>query len=246
MCIGYDSFRSKQAPFPFVRDITVDVIAAAGDKLWKELVGTDTSRSTPMKISNVQLSFSGIGSMEAGQRSIEGFFQKPPSTGPSVGADKEPVASDSPGNSSAGTKRKRAESLAKAATNAPVGKEEVDDSSPEPPAPAAATSPGFFCDRCGKRITLAEAAFGLQGAPDPILDAEMREAVDKLRREHDDFHFAQDLANDGSHGPGRAVIRPSEGTSQPPKKRKAEARSRGKPGSGTEQKGSIAKFFTPR
>ncbi|TFK27153.1 DNA polymerase eta [Coprinopsis marcescibilis] len=68
---GYESSRSKQAPFPYTREVTVDIIAAAGDKLWKELVGT----STQMNVTNVQLSFTGIDFAEAGQKTIEGFFK---------------------------------------------------------------------------------------------------------------------------------------------------------------------------
>ena len=74
------AFRSKQAPFPFIREITVDAIAHAGDKLWKELLGNGGPKAPSLKITNVQLSFTGIESMETGQRQIEGFFQKPQST----------------------------------------------------------------------------------------------------------------------------------------------------------------------
>ncbi len=40
---GYQSGRSKQTAFPFTRDLTVDTIALAGDKLWNELVGNSTA-----------------------------------------------------------------------------------------------------------------------------------------------------------------------------------------------------------
>ncbi|KAJ7583628.1 hypothetical protein C8J56DRAFT_954563 [Mycena floridula] len=69
---SYDSQRSKQSPFPFVRNVNVDVIAAAGDKLWKELVGPST---TILTVNNISLSFTGIEAMEIGQRSIDGFFR---------------------------------------------------------------------------------------------------------------------------------------------------------------------------
>ncbi|KAJ6631036.1 hypothetical protein B0H10DRAFT_1980512 [Mycena sp. CBHHK59/15] len=69
---AYEAQRSKQAPFPFVRDVTVDVVAAAGDKLWKELVGVDSS--IPMKVTNVSLAFSGIEGVESGLQNIGSFL----------------------------------------------------------------------------------------------------------------------------------------------------------------------------
>lgn len=75
MWTGYEASRSKQAPFPFVRTVTVDVIAAAADKLWSELMGTV---SRPMKVTSVQLAFTGIEASEPGQQSIEGFFRTAP------------------------------------------------------------------------------------------------------------------------------------------------------------------------
>ncbi|KAG7451043.1 DNA polymerase eta [Guyanagaster necrorhizus] len=73
---GYEASRSKQAPFPFIRQVTVDVIAAAGDKLWEDLVGNSTS----MRITSVQLAFTGIETAEIGQQSIVGFFKAGPSS----------------------------------------------------------------------------------------------------------------------------------------------------------------------
>ncbi len=67
---GYEASRSKQAAFPFNRDFNVDVIAAAGDKLWKDLVGS----ATTMKVTSVQLAFTGIETAESGQQSIAGFL----------------------------------------------------------------------------------------------------------------------------------------------------------------------------
>ncbi|EKM58471.1 uncharacterized protein PHACADRAFT_140428 [Phanerochaete carnosa HHB-10118-sp] len=121
---GHEAFRSKQAPFSFTREITVDVIATAGDKLWKELVGTDTSRKAPMKITHIQLSFSGIVSTETGQRRIEGFFQKPQITNQDINPEDQATASENyPQSTSKPFKRKR---------------------------PA---TPSYVCDRCGQTIS---------------------------------------------------------------------------------------------
>ncbi|KAG1821793.1 DNA polymerase eta [Suillus subaureus] len=67
---GYETSRSKQATFPFVRNVTVDVIATAADKLWKDL--TDDAKT--VNITSVQLAFTGLEKTEMGQKSIEGFF----------------------------------------------------------------------------------------------------------------------------------------------------------------------------
>ncbi|KAG1866869.1 hypothetical protein F4604DRAFT_1777888 [Suillus subluteus] len=67
---GYETSRSKQATFPFVRNVTVDVIATAADKLWKELTGD----AKTVNITSVQLAFTGLEKAEMGQKSIEGFF----------------------------------------------------------------------------------------------------------------------------------------------------------------------------
>ncbi|KAF8623698.1 hypothetical protein AX17_007396 [Amanita inopinata Kibby_2008] len=67
---GYETGRSKQTPFPFAREVTVEAIASAGDKLWKELVGN----SANVNVTNVQLAFTGIDASEAGQQSIESFL----------------------------------------------------------------------------------------------------------------------------------------------------------------------------
>lgn len=50
--------------------MTVDVIATAADKLWKELTGD----AKTVNITSVQLAFTGLEKAEMGQKSIEGFF----------------------------------------------------------------------------------------------------------------------------------------------------------------------------
>lgn len=229
---GYDAFRSKQAPFPFTREITVDYIATAGDKLWKELMGPD-SRTAPMKITNVQLSFSGIESMETGQRRIEGFLQKPRSTSQGVALDEPASLEDNPGEAGVTLKRRRSDSL------------DSDNGHATSPDLAGPTAPSYVCDRCGKRISS-----GHSSNPDVTMDEdELQDVLTRLRREHDDFHFAQDLAREGlgESDAKRPTIRPSEGSVQSTnnKKRKQEPKSKTK--AAKEPKGGgIAKFFVQR
>ncbi|TFK72980.1 DNA polymerase eta [Pluteus cervinus] len=153
---GYEAARSKQAPFPFVRDLTVDIIANHGDRLWRELVGNAQS----VHVSAVQLSFSGIEASEAGQRQIEDFLQ--------------------------GAKRTRVED-------------------------EASEGLSFTCSRCGKVIRQTDSIRSGEGSEaDPLV---------KLRMEHDDFHYAQDLAK----ADNRMVLTPDSAGERPrPAKKKKE------------------------
>lgn len=76
--IGYGTARSKQAPFPFTKEVTVNVIAAAGGKLWKELVGNVTGT---IKVTYISLGFTGIEATDASQQSIASFLDSPAVTG---------------------------------------------------------------------------------------------------------------------------------------------------------------------
>lgn len=212
--LGYDASRSKQAAFPFTRDPSVDVIASAGDKLWKELIGPDTSRTAPLKITNVALGFTGVEVMEVGQRSIDAFL-KPPST--SVGA---PPCTVNP------VKRKRdSEESADGPERNVVQRQGDDDST-------AGNAACFMCDKCSKRISL----------PQDLVDGELEdtikeEALEALRVEHTDFHYAQELSRQlGSPGSPRRFRPSSADQPQPPSKKKKRPKERE----------GIAKFFAAK
>ncbi|KAF8223117.1 DNA/RNA polymerase [Tricholoma matsutake] len=142
---GYEAGRSKQAPFPFTREVNVDTIAAAGDKLWKELVGTNIA----MKVNNITLGFTGLESSEVGQRSIEGFLNGQALKRP---RDEDDNAIDN------------------------IPSRSLDD--------AADHKLSFTCTRCGKTISSDALMSGVGTEEDLTV----------LRQEHDDFHFAHDLA----------------------------------------------------
>ncbi|KAI0346179.1 DNA/RNA polymerase [Trametopsis cervina] len=242
---GYEVTRSKQAPFPFVREITVDGIAHAGDKLWKELVGTDASRKTGIKITNVSLSFSGIGNGEAGQKQIDGFF-----------------------GGAGGVKRKRddddvvEEVLAEAGPSR-YGGEEVIDLEAEDVSSSADVAGReeaderftYTCSRCRYSVTLDGAAHRDGSLPGGD-ENEAVQAIERIRHEHEDFHFAQDLQNEGAaDGSGSGKIRPGDsnsgtkGNSSPRKgvATKKRKKAEGKPTAKIkEPKGSIAKFFVQK
>ncbi|KAG6328300.1 hypothetical protein ID866_10789 [Astraeus odoratus] len=192
---GYETSRSKQAAFPFTRDITVDIIASAGNKLWKELVGDTTN----IYVTSVQLAFTGIDAAETGQQNIDGFFktndvQRPTLKRPRSGASpsRGVVKGDSRDNQNQGE-------------------------------PFAAS---FVCERCCKRIALRDEQADWS-------EEQRISALAILRQEHEDFHFAQDLANES--GP---VIKPSS-SSKPTSKSSKPTSKRGRE---TEPKG-IEKFF---
>ncbi|KDR78895.1 hypothetical protein GALMADRAFT_224148 [Galerina marginata CBS 339.88] len=202
---GYEAGRSKQTPFPFTREVTVDTIASAGDKLWKELVGN----STTLKVSSVQLAFTGIDVAETGQRSIEGFL-KPASTS----SKKRPRDGDDSINL-----QDQLEPHDRMATSSAGNNEHHDlvNYSPQ--------ELSYGCARCEKTFrvpTVNQSSFNHQDIQDQLAKAKM---------EHDDFHFAQDLANQGKP---RSVISVSE------KARKTSSKKRK---SAPEEPKGIEKFF---
>ncbi|KAF9648923.1 DNA/RNA polymerase [Thelephora ganbajun] len=78
---GWSVTQRKQAPFPFVRNVTIDVVAAAGDKLWKELVGPlNSTKPLSTKITHVCLSLHGVEAGEVNQQGIESFLSKTPNS----------------------------------------------------------------------------------------------------------------------------------------------------------------------
>ncbi|KAJ8589533.1 DNA/RNA polymerase [Rhizopogon salebrosus TDB-379] len=187
---GYETSRSKQATFPFVQPVTVDVIATAADKLWKELTGD----AKIIHVTSVQLAFTGLEKAEMGQKSIEGFFkardtQKPTSL---KRRREEDVLSGSGEDSNAAFKLSDAEAVS------------------------------FQCPRCLEVISLQE---------DQVTgdSAEVARRLAALRLEHNDFHFAQDLA----HSNDAPVPHPRNSSSRGGTRRKVEPK-------------GIAKFFTKK
>ncbi|KZT29647.1 DNA polymerase eta [Neolentinus lepideus HHB14362 ss-1] len=176
---GWQIYRSKQAPFPFSRTVTIDLIAAAGDKLWKELIGFDDSRPLPMKITHVGLSFTGIASNESGQQNIEGFFKD---------SDVSVKAEDR------GTKRKLHSIVEEKHAS-----EEITECQPS----RSAIATHFDCGRCGRRIHISDDLAGI-GIEDYI----KQQALAALRTEHEDFHLALDLSKLPEDGVNAAKFRP--------------------------------------
>ncbi|KAH9958595.1 hypothetical protein BC827DRAFT_1136015 [Russula dissimulans] len=214
----YDWSRSKQAPFPFARNVNVDVIAGFADRLWKELVGNSSKPdgSLPHSVTSIALGFSGVEPGEAGQQSIEGFFHPGTSTVP------PPSTDDSDGRQSQVHHVKRQREA-----------EGVGDSPPEIHEIERESMVSFVCPRCHKRIEVELGERELEEESEP----RRASALAQLRLEHGDFHMAEDLSKmpEGGDAGGtrglRAVER--EGT----RKRRRDTKG------GKEERQGIAKFL---
>ncbi|KAG6817165.1 hypothetical protein H0H87_012126 [Tephrocybe sp. NHM501043] len=196
---GYNIGHSKQAPFPFTPEVTVDTVAEAANFLWKELVGTDLA----MKVTSVSLAFSGIEGAEAGQRSIEGFFRTEQPSKRQHGEDGD-------------------DDIQRTDFDGDIGDENRNISDTR----SSDLHMSFNCLRCGKRLSMPLSETS-------TLDGEERLAA--LRLEHDDYHFAQDLAKESVSGPVISVpsgstkksLKPLSKTSPKKKKRRKEEPARG-------------------
>ena len=152
----------------------MDTIAGFAERLWKDLVGSGNKQdgSLPYSVTHVALGFSGVEPGEAGQKSIEGFFQ--PGTSTSDPPRNDPLRAD--------RKRRREDSA-----GAPVDLSET----PRVYREEKAMIP-FVCPRCHSRIEL-------ESTNDAHGDSE---ALSRLRIEHSDFHLAEDLSKMANHGDG--------------------------------------------
>jgi DNA polymerase eta len=174
---GYKLARSKQSRFPFTNDVNVDYVAAAGDKLWKELAeGLNGS----MKITNIQLAFTGLEDADPHQRSIEGFLKT------RAPEDQAP-------------KRSRADDEGDLGFQSEAGPSKLPPSQPSNSNDTSVIG-SFTCPRCSKHITLPESTLDNDNGHDTGAAA-----MERIRQEHDDFHFAQDLARSTGKSEGSRI-----------------------------------------
>ncbi|KAJ7242798.1 hypothetical protein B0H12DRAFT_845524 [Mycena haematopus] len=122
------SRRSKQAPWPFVKEVTVDVVAAAADKLWKELADPHV----PMKIIGIGLAFTGVEGVESGLKSIDSFFPSKPESKRALEEDAADAERDTT-NLTLTTTARTTKNISKDLTS-------------------------FVCSRCGQRSSLPPSA----------------------------------------------------------------------------------------
>lgn len=135
----------------------MEFICKAAEKLWAELVGTDAEYdknkakglATGMKITNVFLGFTGVETMAAGQRTIEGFFS---------------------GNGQRG-KRKAEDGVRSGGSD----KRRTPDPCDRAGSTALEAGISFHCPRCGQEIR--RAMVGMDG-PEGVLNALKTEHAD--------------------------------------------------------------------
>ncbi|KAF4597468.1 DNA-directed DNA polymerase eta rad30 [Pleurotus pulmonarius] len=209
---GYGNGHSKQAPLPFIKDVSVDIIASVADKLWKELLSLEVE-GAPLNIRHMYMSFTGVGTAEVGQGSIEGFLKSPAAI-VSTASKRKPHAEEE------------------------LSANEDDDAlpftdgtsiNPARNSPDCHTPPSFTCPRCGKTISFevnnADAFYDTTGT---IKDREARldwnSRLDILQREHEDYHYALDLTRRTNGTLKVGMPGPVSGPSSK-KKRKPESRS---------------------
>jgi len=163
-----------------MRILSAHNISTIAFKLWKEIT---RNKPPQAKIHNISLSFSGLGTTEIGQQSIEGFFE------------------------GTGAARKRSR------------EHEVD---------AVEDEYSFICPQCSKRIVLDQSVRG-------ETEEMQANAMAALKVEHEDYHFARNLARDGSGSDEESRSQSSAKKKKKPSK-DGQARSRGK---------GIASYFSP-
>lgn len=239
-----------------MRNLTVDVIAAAGNKLWKELVGSPNGKpDVPIKVRYIALGFTGVEAGENGQKGIEAFLrsrtpgsageaskdevkQKPPSS--SVAPVLKRKRSSSPRPSGSSSKLKTGED--EGTSNAPNDIDVQRGNSSEPP-----PTHSYMCDRCRKRLSLED------GADTASYTSEEREEkLARLRSEHDDYHVALELSR--ASGPSLTIsssLRPSvQNKDHNAKQLKKKAKTLKKSEQEEKKKGAgeegIAKFFVKK
>lgn len=218
-----DSFVStaKQTAFPYTSRLTLDYVFRHAQRLLVEFVPPSTAHqnrlsdmtdATPLgRTTSLALAFQGLERVETGQKGIEGFFAPGPAPSPAVEHDHKGKRKASPDVASDATpKRSKAT---------------------ESPAEPDLT---YTCPRCKKVLRVSPSS--ILSSPTRSRDAVVASALDRVKAEHADGHFARDLVDEE-----RKALRPAPQSvsSKPAVKSKKEGAKPQKP------KGDIASFFKP-
>ncbi|KAI0029393.1 DNA/RNA polymerase [Vararia minispora EC-137] len=209
---SYTDGKRKQCPFPFANPLTADFVASLAEKLWKEIMGADDS--IPLNVRFISLGFTGVDAGEAGQRSLEGFFHQgvPPGRKPPSNSKSASDSKPASGPIASNSKRKR---------------ETIDGDGEH-------DSLSFVCSRCHQRVSAPDT--GSLGCEESRVAA-----LGRARMEHDDFHFAQDLAKKSA--PGQPSLRVSDGRQQLEESGSSRPLKRKKGPPSRPKEEGIAKFF---
>ncbi|KAF8519293.1 hypothetical protein JB92DRAFT_2711024 [Gautieria morchelliformis] len=194
---AYDTTRSKQAPFPFTRAASMDFICKAAERLWVELVGTNAEYDKHK--AKGRAAAMKITNVFLGFTGVETRAAGQRSIeGFFSDSDRQSKRKAEDGVRAEGSDKRRA--LGASVRDGPAEFE-------------VGTSLSFRCPRCGQQV---------RRVIDEVDDREA--ALDVLKMEHDDFHYAQDLARAG------------DGNANPNEKRRKKGKVVAK---------GIAKFFSP-
>ncbi|KAH8118115.1 eta DNA polymerase [Phellopilus nigrolimitatus] len=242
---GWNILRSKQQPFPRPRPVTIDLVTDEAGKLWKEIVGNDMLwDGKEMKVTHLSLGLTGINWTEEGQQGIAGFFHAKIPTGAGRAAS-EGMAGPSTLTGASRTKRQRSASATPSVKEEETVVFKIDDDY-DLDEPETSEFHSFTCSRCHKTVSLPpqlrNQISNIDADDDIFLNIREtnQHALANLRIEHEDYHFAQDLAR----REGFTITAPSSSgkpnsksssPSRPAKKRKKQKEPEG-----------IAKFFTKK
>jgi DNA polymerase eta len=166
---AYDTTRSKQAPFPFTRAANIDFICKAADRLWVELVGTNAEYDKNK--GKGRATAMKITNVFLGFAGVETMAAGQRSIEGFFSDSDRHKRKAEDGVHAEGSDKRRA-----------LGTSVGDG----PAEPEVGTSLSYRCSRCDQQI---------RRATDEVDDREA--ALDILKMEHDDFHYAQDLAKAG-------------------------------------------------
>ncbi len=186
--------RSRQAPFPFVRELKGSDVLKVAEKLWNESAAealeAPQGTGRPAEIITVSIGFSQLTAGETGQKSIEGFFGKGGDSS-SGSAFRSSSTSASQAVDDAGKEKKR---------KRPVGIDAMFASRQE----SGSSSPrldgmdqvAWKCERCS--TSLRETFVKEDG--DSTLREIAEQSLEMQKQEHLDMHFAMDLSREDGGG----------------------------------------------
>ena len=196
--------KSHQIAFPFISKLEVGHILKHGTKLFRIAINSgnkgkeirqsdlEADRVKVGPYSNIQLSFSGLEQIEAGQKGIERFFEAGMTVGGKRKVVKEEVVE-------AEKKRMKIEDdstpIASTSTRPPALTSTPTPAPVERKKRLSQPLPSFVCDRCKKTISPSLHSLTALQSEHPNLDttALHKLLIKREKAEHVDYHFAGDL-----------------------------------------------------
>ena len=198
--------KSHQIAFPFISKLDVSHITKHATKLFRIAINSgnkgkeirqsdlEADRVKVGPYSNIQLSFSGLEQIEAGQKGIERFFE----AGMMVGGSVKRKAEEEEEKPEV-VEPKRAKVVNESIPVASTSKQVIviPTSSPVEAKKKESTLPlpSFVCDRCPKPISTSRKSLTALQLEQPTLSSIALASllITREKSEHVDYHFARDL-----------------------------------------------------